>query len=980
MSTPEKETKTDTGPVSLDETRPISRARSSFPGLSKLQPSASVVLASDFPLPTPGQILASRYMVFDYLGSGGMGVVLAAYDTRLDRRVALKLLRPEESLNTTVHDGEARLVREAQAMARLNHPNVVAVYDAGSLEDGSLFIAMEYVEGQTLRKWREEQHRSWREVLKTYLAAGRGLSAAHAAGLIHRDFKPDNVLVGEDGRARVMDFGLARHAHGSSHQHEEPVTPPSPEAFDSEITATGALLGTPKYMAPELVRGEAADVRSDEYAFCVSLYEALYGQLPFPEQNMHEYSRARREGRITPPPAQSEVPAWVTRTVLHGLEVDPLQRPASMDELLAALEEDPVAKRRDRYRVLAAAAAGAVLVGVAVWGWVGQRGQEPVCSRVERRMAGVWDPAVKAGVNEALLATGVAYAQATSERVSAALDGYVERWVRQGTALCEAEQSAQLPRLAALREFCLERRLSRLHATTDLLVRGADKELLEKAVQAVYSLPPLEDCVDDKALTAAVPLPEDPDVRARVKALLDQADRAEALLGTGKYKEGLAAGEALLKEVEQVNHPPLQGQALFLVARLKEALGDYLGAEKLGHQALTLAADGKDLVLMSRSLSFLTVVTGIRLKKLEQATTLVPVVRAVARSTGDSLTQAQALSNLGQLLMNLGKYAEAWESHSQALKLREKALGPEHPDVAASISNLASVAWWMGRYEEAVEMAERAVTLQSKALGPEHPEVIKTLMTSAGTLAEVGRYEDALQRHERTLQLQEKVLGADHPSVSVSLINLSITLMSLGRHEEARQRSERAMILAKKRSDPLKLAGAHISLGAALSELGRHGEAQQEFQRALELRVQALGSAHALVAESHRLHGIELTRMKRFREARAELDRAQVIHEKALGKDHPDLTYALVALGDLLLAQGRPAEALPFLERAQKLTPEGNIRADVRFALARALWAAKRSERPRAVSLATEARDYWQRLGHASRLEVTSQWLASHSR
>jgi tetratricopeptide (TPR) repeat protein len=978
MSTPEKETKADTGPVSLEETRSISRPSASFPSLSHHHLSPSVEVASDFPLPTPGQILAGRYMVFDYLGSGGMGVVLAAYDTRLDRRVALKLLAPEKTSNVTIHDGEARLVREAQAMARLNHPNVVAVYDAGSLEDGALFIAMEYVEGTTLRRWREQQPRTWREVLKAYLAAGRGLSAAHAAGLIHRDFKPDNVLVGEDGRARVMDFGLARPAHGTA--NEEPVTPPSPEAFNSEITATGALLGTPKYMAPELVRGEAADVRSDIYAFCVSLYEALYGQLPFPEENMVEYTRARKEGRITPPPVHSEVPAWVTRTVLHGLEADPLQRTASIDELLAALEEDPVARRRDRYRALAAAVAGTVLAGLAIWGWAGQRGQEPVCSRVERRLAGVWDPAVKVRVNEALLATGVSYAQATSERVSAALDSYVERWVRQGTALCEAEQSAQLPRLAALREFCLERRLSRLHATTELLVQGADKELLEKAVQAVYSLPPLEDCVDDQTLTAAVPLPENPEERAQVKALLEKADRAEALLGTGKYKEGVAAGEALLKQVEQVNHAPLHGQILFMVARLKEALGDYAGAEKLAHEALTYAADGKDAVLMSRTLSFLTVVKGVRLKQLQQAEMLVPVVRAVARSTGDSLTQALALSQLGHLLMNQGKYNEAWESHRRALELREKVLGPEHPDVASSISNLASAAWWMGRYDEAVEKAERAVALQSKALGPEHPEVIKTLMISAGTLFEVGRYEDALKRHERVLELQEKVLGAQHPSVPISLTNIAITLMSLGRYEEARQRSERAMTLAQKRTDPLKLAAAHISLGAALSELGRHDEAQRQQESALALRREALGPEHALVAESLRFHGIELAHLRKFREARTELDRALIIHEKALGKDHPDLTYPLVALGDLLLDQGKPAKALPFLERAQKLTPEGNIRAEVRFSLARALWAAKRSERPRAVTLATEARDYWQRLGHAPRLERTSQWLSSHSR
>jgi serine/threonine-protein kinase len=216
--------------------------------------------------------------------------------------------------------------------------------------------------------------------------------------------------------------------------------------------------------------------------------------------------------------------------------------------------------------------------------------------------------------------------------------------------------------------------------------------------------------------------------------------------------------------------------------------------------------------------------------------------------------------------------------------------------------------------------------------------------------------------------------------VAISLVNIAITMMSLGRYEEARQRSERAMILAEKRSDPLKLAAACISLGAALSELGRHEEAQRQQKRALALRQKALGPEHALVAESLRFRGIELAHLRKFREARTELDRALIIHEKALGKDHPDLTYPLVAMGDLLLDQGKAAQALPFLERAQKLTPEGNIRAEVRFSLARALWAAKRLERPRAVTLATEARDYWQHLGHAPRLERTSQWLSAHSR
>ena len=319
-----------------------------------------------FPL-IPGQTLAGRYTVLDKLGQGGMGVVVAAYDSRLDRRVALKLLR--RSLKVEGGEGEeTRLVREAQAMARLSHPHVVAVYDAGALEDGSLFIAMEYIQGQTLRRWKNQQSRSWREILQAYIAAGRGLAAAHAAGLIHRDFKADNVLVGEDGRARVTDFGLARSqaALDSSDKGPAPVAPvrqePTPPAetvesadlmvtarpsgsWSSVLTLPGMFMGTPAYMAPELFRGNPADVRSDLFAFCASLYEALFGHLPFRGSTPTELTRAQLEGKVVTPPDSSEVPAWVTRTVLWGLQPDSQKRPASIEPLLAALSDDPELRR-----------------------------------------------------------------------------------------------------------------------------------------------------------------------------------------------------------------------------------------------------------------------------------------------------------------------------------------------------------------------------------------------------------------------------------------------------------------------------------------------------------------------------------------------------------------------------------------------------------------------------------------------------------
>src|SRR3954469_19947733 len=209
------------------------------------------------------------------LGRGGMGVVLSAYDPLLDRRVALKLLRPGAFPGVSEQEGRARLQREAQAMARLAHPNVVAVHDVGTVGE-QLFIAMEYVDGQTLTAWRSSAERDWRAIVLMYLGAGSGLQAAHAAGMVHRDFKPDNVLIGSDGRPRVGDFGLVS------------VTRASEGAATTEAGTTrhGAIMGTPGYMSPEQVRGEPSDAQSDQFSFCVALYEALYGQRPFAAEDL----------------------------------------------------------------------------------------------------------------------------------------------------------------------------------------------------------------------------------------------------------------------------------------------------------------------------------------------------------------------------------------------------------------------------------------------------------------------------------------------------------------------------------------------------------------------------------------------------------------------------------------------------------------------------------------------------------------------
>lgn len=922
------------------------------------------------PLSAPGRVLAGRYTVLDVLGQGGMGVVLAAYDARLDRRVALKLVRGQLGGSQPFQD---RLLREAQAMARLNHPHVVHVYDAGTLEDGPLFIAMEYVEGQTLRQWLAQQPRSWREVLEAYLAAGRGLAAAHAAGLIHRDFKPDNVLVGNDGRARVTDFGLARAGPAAKAQAPVPPPPGSPE-----FPGTG-IAGTPRYMAPEILQGTSADVRTDLFAFCVSLYEGLYRQLPFAEDGSPLPLRPTTDAGAAGSP-QSEVPAWVARTVRAGLSIDPAARPASMEALLAALEDDPAVKRRARLRAVALACVGVGLVALAAWGWTRQQG--PGCAHMDKKLAGIWDASIKEKVKQGLVGTGVSYAAISSERVAAALDAYASGWVKLRTEVCEAgQQEAANPRsLAVLQEYCLERRRSELAALTELLSRNPDPPLVSRAVQAAQSLPPLAYCADARALLAAVPPPEAPEIRTQAERLQQQVDRLHAMLETGKFREGLAESDGVLHQAEALGYAPLHARALYTVAALQEMVGDYTGAEQRVRQAILAAARGKDLVQEAQAWTLLGFVVGAREHRLQEAEVLEPAVEAATEIADDDLVRALALNNLAVTRELAGKYEEARVKHESALALREKALGPEHPLVARSLNNLSGVLEQLGRDDEARAQLERGAAILEKALGPENPEVAISLGNLAFVLQNLGRYDEARAKYERALAAQEKVLGPEHPNVANVLLDFGNALEETGHYEEAKARYERALAVWRKIAGPDDPAqvGALINLSSVLERLSRVREARAMCERALVLQEAELGPDHPELADTLVILARVLMSQKKYDEAGRRLERALAIQEKALGSRSPHLTHSLMGLGDLLLTRHQPDKAATPLERALALARVKD-RADVQLSLARALWESKR-DRPRAVALAREAQEFYRRVGHTPKLAESSRWLAEHPR
>ncbi len=987
----------------------------------------------------PGHTLADRYTVLDKLGQGGMGVVVSAYDARLDRRVALKLLRrgssPEEELE------EGWLVREAQAMARLNHPHVVGVYDAGSLESGSLFIAMEFIQGKTLRRWCKEEKRSWRQVLEAYMAAAQGLAAAHAAGLIHRDFKADNVLVGQDGRVRVTDFGLARtqlpeavpqapkpepHAPTARPSSAAPtdltITARPSGSWSSALTLPGMIMGTPAYMAPELFRGGSADVRTDLFAFCASLYEALFGQLPFRGSTPTDLTRAQLEGKVVTPPSASEVPAWVTRTVLWGLQPEPDKRPASMEALLAALADDPEVKRQALWRRASVGLVMVGLAGLALWGWTRQQAPVDRCAQVRQQLEGVWDADVSARVRQALLGTQLPYAQDTFQRVSAVLEGYAGAWEKQRREVCEIiqQQPAQALGILVRREDCLERRRSQLRAFTKLLSQGPDPELLPRAVQVAQSLPPLEYCADAKALSAAVPPPEDPAQRAQAEALQQRLDGLEALLDTGKYKEGVALGDTLLPQVEPVGHPPLHARALFLGALARDGTGDYAGAEAMARQAALLAARGKDLEVAARAAGLIYFLVGYRQARHAEAALLELGMEVAVELADDDLIRANAsnsqgiirtvrgqyeeaqaryeraitlrekvlgpehvlvmppLNNLGNVLEELGHYKEALRIHERVVALREKTLGPQHPDLASALGNLGNVYTSLGRYEEARQRHERALAIREQALGPEHPLLANPLINLGGVLLSLGRYDDSLRSHERALALQEKALGAEHPRVAGTRASLGLVLEALGRYAEARHEYERALAVVER-----ALGVDHPELADALSGLGRLAEAEGRFEearrrqaRALALREKALGAEHPFVAISRIELGSALLALGRAEEAERLYTGALASLEKALGAEHPELADALLGKGRVLRARGRSAEALPLLERALSLASP-RLRARAQLSLAQALWESGQ-DRPRALALASEAQAHWRSVGHP-RLAEASRWLAAHA-
>ena len=825
-----------------------------------------------------------RYVVLGLVGRGGMGEVYAAYDPELDRKVAVKLLRVKPGNGVSLNEGRQRTLREAQAIARLSHPNVVVVYDVGTFRD-QVFIAMEFVEGNTVTYWLAAQPRSWQEVLRVFRAAGRGLTAAHEKGLVHRDFKPDNVMVGRDGEVRVMDFGLARQVadkpapegapsakrapvmiaeHGPASADDDdqmttillngpPTGPPTPgpgtdsqpsAVFEVQLTRTGAMMGTPAYMAPEQFLGTSTDARTDQFSFCVALYEALYGERPFSGNTMFALTTAVVQGQVKEAPASSKVPLWVRKVLLRGLKAQADERYPSMHDLIDALGKNPNAARR---RFLAAAGVALVPVALTVGVHQSLANHKSICGAGPARLAGIWDltmagepePARQAAIHSAFLHTGKSYANEVYATVNRILSGYSQSWANMYREACEAtnsrgEQSAEV---LDLRMTCLQERLGGLRALTDVF-SDANGQVVENAVSAANNLGLLDRCADVPLLRSVVRPPEDPKTRARVAELRQQLAGVKALYDSGRYHEGLKDAPGRIDEVRALGYQPLVAETLFAMGMMYSKSNDVPAAERALVDSYLAADASRDDEVRAEDATNLVWVVGYQEGRYADAQRWAKYADAILqRLGGHVLLQAWLLNNLGGLFEIRGESEAALRMQQEGLALKERALGRDHPDVGISEGNLAVVLTALGRNQEALEHVDRSIEILENGLGAGHPDLATQLNNRGEILNALGRSRDARTSFEKARIVWERELGLDNPNLAYALTGIGTSYLSEGDAANAIVPLERAFkIRETNETDPSRRAETRFALARALWESGR------DHLRARSLAEQARGS------------------------------------------------------------------------------------------------------------------------------------------
>jgi tetratricopeptide (TPR) repeat protein len=904
-----------------------------------------------------------RYLVLELLGMGAMGTVYAAFDPELERKVALKLLHPED----ITEQAKQRLVQEARAAARLTHPHVVAVHDVGAW-NGQVFITMELVDGETLRRW-QRPPRPWRDVLSAYLHAGQGLLAAHEAGLVHRDFKPDNVLVDRTGRVRVTDFGLARPVERASPTSVKPLEGAVPDASGASplgtgpatlsarnFTRTGALVGTPAYMSPEQLRGQPVDARSDQFGFCVALHEALYGEPPFHGSTMDELRAAVLAGQVRPPPRGSEVPEWLRRALLRGLSVDPAHRFPSLKELLAELGRERGWKRR---APLLAAAVLAPTLAASVALAMHLQARQALCTGGADKVAAVWNPERRAQGQRAFAATGQPYAEDTWQRVVSVLDRYAASWAERHRDLCEATRvrGEQSEAVLDVRMACLEQRRRELDALVERFLQ-ADGRVPLLATSAVGKLPPVSECDTVSEPTGQQPRPQEAEAARRLDAVEQQLARVWAMENLGQYTAGLEEARRAVKAAAETGYAPAESEALGALG-LMEQLNSLPSGESY-HRSAATGLRGGSADATARAFHGLAIMTGFGERKLAEGLQWVELAEAALARAQPSPTIRSLLAHTrGMLLREMGDTPGALASFQRALAWSEQVHGAEGAECAKDLAGMAPVMLSLGRVEEALATHARADAIFERVLGPRHPFLSVSLNNHGVSRMDAGHFDDALALFSRVLRIREVVYGKGHPRTALPLMNMGEALHFQGEHARAVEQLRLAIPVSRAAKPPSlwEVAEATGFLVGSLRELGRFEEALRTVQALLVEQRQANGERDRSVAASlvvlAEVHAARGRHEDAARTATEALEMADAVKDGRVVA----MSAARVA-GAAHLRLGRLDRALELARRAETEARANSSEGHTSFADARALAAevlSARGEHAAAIPAAEQA-------------------------
>ncbi|MGH1344616.1 MAG: protein kinase domain-containing protein [Nannocystales bacterium] len=827
----------------------------------------------------PGAQLG-RYHVLRRIGAGGMGVVYAAFDPDLDRKVALKVLHPERLDGDSGSRGHARLIREAKAMAKLAHPNVVAVHDVGVFDE-RVFVAMEFIEGETLTAWLKTRP-PWEEVVACMVATGRGLVAAHAQGLVHRDFKPDNVLLGADGRPRVLDFGLARSSTGSSTEPQDraeleevslEVRMRSRDDFGDRITRTGGLTGTPAYMAPEQYLSKQLDARTDQFAFSVVLWEGLHGARPFVGETTAALGLAVCSGQKTPPPANSPIPPRLQRALDKGLSQDPKDRFPSMESLLREIAVEKPHSNRPLWMVLAGAT-----VALGALAAVAEPPTDP-CKSGERRIEKVWNPMLAAGLRDKFSGSEAGFARSSAERVTQQLDEYASAWGAEYREACEAthvrrEQSAHV---LDLRMGCLSQRLRGLRSTVETL-RGSDAAVLERAPRAIDALPSIAACEDADNLDTSAHLPEDPSLAETVQEI---RERIAGLTAAGQLsRKAPPDAKQVLNDARATGHGPLLAEAQYMSARYAVWEGRHADAVQHLEEAVYAALSSDHDRVLADAFTQLAHATGILLSRYDDGLRWGKHAEAAVSRLGDDTGEAAEYHNvMCQLLADKGDTAPALPHCRRAIELNEKVHGPETLATTFAHHSLGVAYFYAGQPENALTEFEFARDKLVSQLGEEHPSLASVENGIAGVCYNTRPAEACVKAFEAVVRRASASRGDDHPMTTDFRNNLALVELDAGEVESARAHAAQA--LAARRAHD---GDNHPTVAASLRILAKVDMADRDFEA-----------------------------------ARLKLEEALVIARKTRGNAHRDILSTLGPLSRVATEQARDAAARQYAEDGLKM-------------------------------------------------------------